>query len=98
MMYLALFFAGALVCNAIPHLVTGLTGQRFFTPWAKPRGVGLSSPLENALWGSANLVVGVGIVTRTASQNVPHGLVAIAAGFVLGAIGLSIVFGRRVAR
>jgi len=97
LIYLYLFFAGALICNAIPHLAAGLRGERFFTPWARPRGIGRSSALENFLWGAANLILGVGIVTRTASQNVPHGLVAIAAGFLVMGVGTSILFGRRVA-
>lgn len=98
MIYLAMFVAGALLCNALPHVISGLRGERFFTPWARPRGIGTSSALENFLWGAANLVVGVGIITRTAMQNVPHGLIAIVAGFLLAGTGLSIVFGRRNAR
>ena len=41
--YIALFFAGAFLCNAIPHLVAGLQGQPFPSPFAKPpgRGTGL---------------------------------------------------------
>jgi hypothetical protein len=56
--YIAIFFAGAFLCNSIPHLVAGLQGAPFQTPFAKPRGVGLSPPLVNFLWGIFNLVVG----------------------------------------
>ncbi len=59
MTYLLLFLAGALLCNAIPHLAAGLRGEPFPTPFAKPRGVGLSPPLVNFLWGLLNLVVGL---------------------------------------
>jgi hypothetical protein len=59
MNYVAIFFAGLFLCNAVPHLVAGLQGAPFQSPFAKPRGVGLSSPLVNVLWGMFNLVVGV---------------------------------------
>jgi hypothetical protein len=57
--YIAIFFAGAFLCNSIPHLVAGLQGAPFQTPFATPRGVGLSPPLVNFLWGIFNLVIGV---------------------------------------
>ncbi len=56
--YVANFFAGAFLCNCLPHLVAGLQGQPFPTPFAKPRGVGRSSPLVNVVWGMFNLVAG----------------------------------------
>ena len=45
MAYLGLFFAGLFLCNALPHLLKGLQGETFYTPWAKPHGVGKSSAL-----------------------------------------------------
>ena len=98
MAYLLMFVAGALLCNALPHLNSGLRGEPFFTPWAKPRGVGKSSAFESFLWGASNLLVAVFLITRTANQNVPHGLVAIAAGFLLAGASLSIIFSGRAAR
>ena len=59
--YFLLFLAGALLCNAMPHLAAGLRGEPFPTPFARPHGVGLSSPLVNFLWGSANLFGGVAL-------------------------------------
>jgi len=59
MAYIILFLAGALLCNAIPHLAAGLRGEAFPTPFARPRGVRLSSPLMNFYWGSANLLIGI---------------------------------------
>ncbi|MRX06321.1 hypothetical protein GJ697_00565 [Pseudoduganella sp. FT25W] len=56
------FFTGALLCNALPHLAAGLQGQAFPTPFAKPRGVGLSSALINVLWGFANLLAGFSLL------------------------------------
>jgi len=96
LMLLFMALSGALLCNALPHLITGLRGERFFTPWAKPRGMGTSSAFQNFLWGAANLLVAVGIITRTATQEVPHGLMAICAGFLVTGALLSIIFGRRV--
>lgn len=53
------FFAGAFLCNCLPHLVAGLQGVPFPSPFAKPPGAGNSSPLVNVLWGFFNLVVGL---------------------------------------
>ena len=39
-----LFFCGMLLCNCVPHLVCGLQGEPFPTPFEKPHGVGFSSP------------------------------------------------------
>ena len=59
-----LFFSGAFLCNCIPHLVSGLQGRPFPTPFAKPRGVGDSSPTVNFLWGFLNLVIGLALFIR----------------------------------
>jgi hypothetical protein len=64
MPYLLLFLAGAFLCNALPHLSAGLRGEPFPTPFARPRGVGLSSPLLNFYWGMANLVLALVILWR----------------------------------
>lgn len=64
MRIIALFFVGALLCNCIPHLVAGLQGSRFPTPFAKPHGVGTSSAPVNFIWGGANLLMGLIILTR----------------------------------
>lgn len=51
------FFGGAFLANAVPHLVSGMMGRSFQSPFAKPPGEGLSSSTVNVLWGFANLVV-----------------------------------------
>jgi hypothetical protein len=56
--YLAHFIAGAFLANGVPHFVQGICGNRFQTPFAKPRGVGESSALINVVWGWFNLIVG----------------------------------------
>ena len=56
--YLAAFFAGAFMCNAVPHFVSGLCGNKFPTPFSKPPGRGLSSPVTNVLWAMLNILLG----------------------------------------
>ncbi len=56
--FLAAFFAGGFLLNAFPHFVQGLSGNAFPTPFAKPSGRGLSSPLTNTFWAFANLIIG----------------------------------------
>ena len=95
MTYLLLFLAGAFLCNFIPHLVAGLQGREFPTPFARPRGVGSSPPLVNFAWGSANLILGLLILSgRLPFDNpVPDGI-ALALGFLAIGAYLSSHFGK----
>ncbi|MBB6145568.1 hypothetical protein HNQ77_003529 [Silvibacterium bohemicum] len=61
------FFAGAFLTNAIPHLVSGMMGRAFQSPFAKPSGIGLSSSTVNVLWGFFNAAVGYMLVVRVGS-------------------------------
>ena len=56
--YIACFFAGAFLANAVPHFVHGISGDRFPTPFAHPPGKGLSSPSVNVVWALLNLIAG----------------------------------------
>jgi hypothetical protein len=56
--YLAWFFAGAFFLNAVPHLVKGVSGETFPTPFATPPGRGHSSAMINTWWGLANVAAG----------------------------------------
>jgi hypothetical protein len=56
--YVGWFFAGAFLANAIPHIVQGICGNRFQTPFASPRGVGESSAIANVIWGFFNVAIG----------------------------------------
>jgi hypothetical protein len=60
--YVAFFFGGMFLVNAIPHFVSGLMGRRFPSPFASPPGKGESSPVVNVLWGALNLVAGYWLV------------------------------------
>ncbi len=55
--YVAYGFGGVFFANAIPHLVAGMMGQPFQSPFAKPPGQGLSSSAVNVLWGGLNLAI-----------------------------------------
>ncbi len=61
---IAYFFGGAFLANTIAHLVNGVSGSPFQSPFASPPGEGLSSAMVNVLWGMFNLVVGYVLVAR----------------------------------
>lgn len=56
--YIACFFAGMFLANAVPHFIHGVSGDVFPTPFSSPPGKGPSSPTTNVLWGLFNAVVG----------------------------------------
>jgi hypothetical protein len=60
----AYFFGGVFLANAVPHFVRGVMGMPFQSPFAKPRGEGLSSSTVNVLWGFLNLVAFYLLVCR----------------------------------
>jgi len=90
------FFGGAFLANAIPHVVSGMTGRPFQSPFAKPPGEGLSSSTVNVAWGFFNIVVGYVLVCRVGNFEL-KGLadtVALGAGAFLMALFLARQFGR----
>jgi hypothetical protein len=62
--FVAYFFGGAFLMNSIPHLVAGVSGSAFQSPFASPPGQGLSSSLVNVLWGMFNLLVAYLLLAR----------------------------------
>lgn len=94
--YLACFFAGAFLTNVIPHFVQGISGNRFPTPFAKPPGQGLSSPLVNVVWGLANLVAGY-VLLRVGNMSTgdPLALGLFFAAMVLLSIQMSVHFEKK---
>jgi hypothetical protein len=93
--YVALFFAGAFLCNCIPHVVAGLQGAPFPTPFARPRGIGNSSPLVNFLWGAFNLLIGLSILSRQPIAIGPSAdCLALTAGALLLGLYLARHFGK----
>jgi hypothetical protein len=94
--YLSWFFGGAFLANVIPHLVSGVMGRPFQSPFAKPRGEGLSSSTVNVLWGFLNLVVGYVLVCRVGDFDLRS--TADAAALGLGALLLALAMARRFGR
>lgn len=92
--YVIWFFIGALFANSIPHIVQGMSGNRFQTPFARPRGVGESSAIINVIWGFANLAIaGVLLHVFAPPHLPPPWTLCIAAG--LGALALALYLARR---
>ncbi len=60
--WLAWIGGGATLGNALPHLLSGVMGRPFQTPFANPPGEGLSSSTVNVLWGCANLAAAYGLL------------------------------------
>jgi len=91
--YLACFFAGLFLTNALPHFMHGISGNRFPTPFAKPPGKGLSSPTVNVLWALANLIIGyILLIAGKVSPINIWTLLTFFAGVVFISIVLSITF------
>ncbi|MGA2096607.1 MAG: hypothetical protein ABSH39_09945 [Candidatus Acidiferrum sp.] len=55
--YISYFFGGAFLANAIPHVISGMMGRAFQSPFAKPHGEGLSSSTVNVVWGFFNVAL-----------------------------------------
>ncbi|HEY0297312.1 MAG TPA: hypothetical protein VGC69_18440 [Bordetella sp.] len=92
---ISLFITGMLFCNSVPHLVCGLQGQRFPTPFAKPRGIGLSSPLVNFVWGFANLLVALALYARhPAALDANADTLAMLAGVAVLGVFSAVHFGK----
>jgi hypothetical protein len=91
--YVACFFAGMFIANAVPHYVHGVSGDSFPSPFANPPGKGLSSPIVNVIWGLANAIVGYFLFKASKIiQSNKWGLLVFFAGVVCMSIMLSIVF------
>jgi hypothetical protein len=87
------FFGGAFLANTIPHLVSGLMGRPFQTPFANPPGQGLSSSTLNVVWGFINLVIGYLLIVHVGSFARHVAEPVVAAG--LGALVLSVLMAKR---
>ena len=93
---LAWFFGGAFLLNAIPHIVAGAMGRPFQSPFATPRGEGLSSSTVNLIWGFANLVVAYLLILRVGEFDLRSTADAVTLGLGMLLIGLFMArhFGR----
>jgi hypothetical protein len=94
--FISYFFGGAFLANSVPHLINGISGRPFQSPFAKPPGQGLSSSTVNVLWGFFNLIVAYLLILRVGSfslHNIPQVLI-FAAGILLMSVMLARSFGR----
>ena len=82
------FFGGVFLANAVPHIVSGMMGRPFQSPFAKPPGQGLSSSTANVLWGFFNAIVGYLLVMRVGSFELRSTTNALAVG--VGALLISL--------
>lgn len=94
--YVSYFFAGAFLVNAIPHLVSGVSGRPFQTPFARPPGIGLSSSGTNVLWAFANLLVAY-VLTFWVAPLDPRDIASISA-LGLGAFSLALAISQTFGR
>jgi hypothetical protein len=90
---IAYFFGGAFFANAIPHLMSGMMGRAFQSPFAKPPGQGLSSSTVNVLWGAFNLAVAYGFIFRIGAFDLRDPAHAAAAG--AGALVMALLSARQ---
>src|SRR5678815_1318460 len=84
----ACFIGGVFLANFFPHFIAGMSGERFYTPFATPPFRGLSSPVVNVLYALFNLAVAYALLVVVGGvelQRLPHAAVS-AAGFGLASI------------
>jgi hypothetical protein len=94
--FIAIFFGGAFFSNTIPHLVNGVSGSPFQSPFAKPPGKGLSSSTVNVLWGFFNLLLTWLLLFRVASFDLRNSCQFLAAA--AGALVMSLISARGFGR
>ena len=94
--FVAYFFGAAFLANMIPHLVTGVSGSPFQSPFASPPGVGLSSSTVNVLWGFLNLFLAYILIARVGRfdlRQTSH-VGILGAGLLLMSLMLAETFGK----
>jgi hypothetical protein len=87
----ACFFGGVFLANFFPHFIAGMSGARFYTPFATPPFRGLSSPVVNMLYALFNLAMAYALLVVIGSlepQQIPNVGVS-AAGFGLASISIA---------
>jgi hypothetical protein len=78
------FFCGVFLVNVLPHLIHGVSGERFPSPFAKPHGKKLSSPTLNVIWAFINLSILLTIFYfNRFSFTVIQGAIMLAGGFTM---------------
>ncbi|MFR9513469.1 MAG: hypothetical protein SNF69_07535 [Rikenellaceae bacterium] len=86
--FIIAFVFGFFATNSLPHIIPGVHGKPFYSPFASPPAKGKSSAVVNVLWGFFNIVVAyilfvaTGINLRDYTQGV---------GFLLGILITSLI-------
>jgi hypothetical protein len=90
------FFGGVFLANAVPHFVSGIMGEPFQSPFAKPPGKGLSSSTVNVVWGFFNAVAGYLLVVRVGNFDLrsTSDVLALGAGALLISVSMARHFGQ----
>ena len=96
--YLACFFAGMFLANAVPHFVHGSSGDPFPSPFAKPPGKGLSSAPVNVAWALVNVVIGYALFRAGHVGSESSALVVFFAGIAVLSLWMSVEFQQKHAR
>jgi len=94
--YVAYFFAGAFLANAVPHFVSGMMGRPFQSPFAKPPGEGLSSSTVNVLWGAFNIAAGYVLLLQVGKFDFRSPLQAAVTG--VGGLAMAVMLARAFGR
>jgi hypothetical protein len=90
------FFGGLFLTNAIPHLVSGLMGRPFQSPFAKPHGEGFSSSTVNVVWGWFNVAMAYVLLCRVGAFDLRNGQHLVVT--TIGAFAISLFAARRFGR
>jgi hypothetical protein len=85
--FIAYFFGGVFLTNAIPHYVMGLTGRKFPSPFSVPPGKGESSAKVNVIWALGNIAVGFLLLQ---AGNFTLGLTGATLAFAIGVGAMSL--------
>lgn len=93
--YVAAFFSGMFLANTVPHFIHGISGNRFPTPFAKPPGKGLSSPVVNVIWGLFNLIVGYLLFNAGHALSTPATTIVFFVGIAAISIMMSVHFQKK---
>jgi hypothetical protein len=93
---LAYFFGGVFLANALPHLLNGVSGNAFQTPFASPPTVGLSSSMVNVGWGFFNLAVAWLLLARVGEFGLRR--MRSAAPFAIGFLLMALYLAQRLGR
>lgn len=89
------FFSGVFLINTLPHLIRGISGDKFPTAFDKPHGKKLSSPTLNVVWAFINLsIFSIIFYFNQSSFTAIYGVIMLIGAFIM-AIYLSRYFANK---